>query len=218
MSRHGSWRAGLGAVLLAGGACLAGCASTPAPAWHTLVPAAATAGSAPTAADRVPLTVAIGAVSLPDEVDRAQLVLRGTGGVLAVLDGERWAEPLKSQLPRAIALALGQRLPGAVVVAEPNLALAQPAWRVAIDVQRFELQRAAPDQALLRVVWALRPGFVREGGEPPAAAAQLFEVAVPAQGGSTAALVAAMAAAVVQLSGQIARQLCPAGACQRIPL
>ncbi len=215
MSRRGSWRSSFGAGLLATAAWLAGCASTPAPAWHSLVPAAAAVTPAVAASrpGRTPLKVAIGAVSLPDEVDRAPLVLRGTGGALAVLDGDRWAEPLKAQLPRAIALAIGQRLPGAVVGSEPNRALLQPDWRVAIDVQRFELQRGGPDQAVLRVVWVLRPGFVREGTEPGAAPAQVFEVAVPAQGGSTAALVAAMAAAVAQLSGQISQSLCPAGAC-----
>jgi uncharacterized lipoprotein YmbA len=193
------------------GVAIAGCAGTPAPGWHSLVPAAA--GAAAAAPSPVKQTLVVGMVSLPDEVDRPQLVVRNASGTPALLDGERWSEPLKAQLPRSLALALARQLPGTLVMATPGGTLVLPTWRVGVDVQRFELQRGTPDRAVLRVVWTLRPGGVPDGGAPAAPSLQVFEAAVPATGGHPAALVAAMAAAVEQLSGQMSQSVCAAGPC-----
>ena len=196
------------AVVACVGLVMAGCASSPPPDWHSLVPAApAQTTPAPPPAAR---TLVIGVVTLPDEVDRPQLVVRGAGGAPLRLDAERWSEPLKAQLPRALALALAPQLPATLVTAAPGGAVLLPTWRVTIDVQRFELQRG-PDRAVLRAVWLLSPGGVR--GDGPTPPPQLFETAVPATGSGPAALVAAMAAAVAQLSGQISRSVCAAGPC-----
>jgi uncharacterized lipoprotein YmbA len=95
------------AALLALITVMGGCAtSSPPMALHTLVPPAASAVAAPARPDRTPLGVAIALPIIPDEVDRAQLVMRSTDGSIAILDNERWAEPLKAALPRANALAL----------------------------------------------------------------------------------------------------------------
>jgi uncharacterized lipoprotein YmbA len=189
---------------------LTGCASSPAPVWHSLVPAAPAAAAAAASA---PLTVSVAAVTVPQEVDRVQLVLRSADGTPSVLEQERWAEPLKAQLPRALALSLAPRLPRAVVVTSAGGTLALPSWRVVVDVQRFELQRGAGgDRAVLRAVWELRPGSARDN-VPLAAPPQVFELAVPAAGGSSAALVAAMAVAVDRFSGQMSQSLCALGAC-----
>lgn len=179
---------------------LAGCASSPPIAWHSLVPAA---GGVPTATDTSPMrtTLAVGLVTIPDEVDRPQLVVRGASGAPALLDGERWSEPLKAQLPRALALGIGARRPDVLVVAMPGGAVATPARRLVVDVQRFELQR---ERAVLRAVWTLRPGTP---GNDAAPAARMFETAVPVDGAGSAAGVAAMRAALDQLVVQISRAL-----------
>jgi uncharacterized lipoprotein YmbA len=185
---------------------LAGCTTrTPAPRWHSVVAAApvAAAASAPAPAGR---SLAVGLVTVPDEVDRPQLVVRDAAGTPQRLDGERWSEPLEAQLPRSLALALAHRLPGTVVATHDGGALLLPTWRLAVDVQRFELQRD-PDRAVLRAVWTLRPGGLGDAGAT--AAPQVFEVVVPAAGATPAALVAAMAAALDQLSGRIAQTLTP---------
>jgi uncharacterized lipoprotein YmbA len=186
---------------------LAACATdTPPARWHNLV-AAAPGAPAPTAV--VARTLAVAPVSVPDEVDRPQLVVRTAGGAPVRLDGERWSEPVKAQLPRALALSLAGRLPGTVVAAHDGV-LVLPGARLIVEVQRFELQRD-PDRAVLRAVWALRPGGAKEGG--PAVPAQVFETAVAAAGPSPAALVAAMATALDQLSGRISQSVCAAAPC-----
>lgn len=186
-------------AMLVAGMALAGCASSPPIGWHSLVPPAP---AAPIAAAPTPATatLVVGLVTVPDEVDRPQIVLRGPDGVPALLDGERWSEPLKAQLPRALALGLAPRLPGVLVVAAPGAAVALPDRRLVVDVQRFELQR---DRAVLRAVWSVRAGM--PNAAPPAP--QLFEVAVPVAGGGTAASVAAMRTALDGLVVQISRAL-----------
>lgn len=184
-------------------AVLAGCASSPPVGWHSLVPSAPAAAA--DAASAVPpsphKTLAVGMVTVPDEVDRPQLVVRSATGTPAVLDGERWSEPLKAQLPRAIALGLAARLPQWLVVAAPGSAVPAPDWRLVVDVQRFELQR---ERVVLRAVWRLRPGASGTDAPP---AAQLFETVVPVDGAGSAAGVAAMRAALDQLVVQISRAL-----------
>lgn len=177
---------------------LAGCASSPPVGWHSLVPAAA---SAPAAAPRGTLaTLSVGPVTVPDEVDRPQLVVR-RDGVPALIEDERWSEPLKSQLPRALALGLAQRQPALLVVSTAGASVAVPDRRLVVDVQRFELQR---ERVVLRAVWVLRPTAARDTSPP---APQLFEAAVPVEGGGNAAMVAAMRAALDQLVVQISRAL-----------
>lgn len=185
--------ASLAAALLAGG-----CASpSPPPSFHSVVapagrtvPAAASAAPAP--------TVAIGRIVVPDAVDRPALVVESPAGP-ALLDGQRWIEPLKSQLPRALALLLTERLPAAAIVAWPS-APAAPAWRLTADVQRFELDGGAQPTARLRVVWSLR------AGEGPAAA-YVHDAAVAADGSAPAALVAAMRQALAGWADAVAERL-----------
>lgn len=189
--------AGLGAVLLA-----AGCASSPPPAFHSLVPAAAPASPAlpAAAAGAAGPSVSVGRISVPEAVDRSPLVV-AQGSSLAVLDGERWVEPVKAQLPRALALLLAERLPGATVTAWPAAGVATPDWRLSADVQRFDLA-SAPARAQLRVVWTLRAAGT-EAAPPP----RVFDTTVAAaEGGGEAALVAAMREAVARWADAVAQQ------------
>lgn len=196
---------------LAGLALLAGCASSsPPPNWHSLVPAAAASAAAPSPQPAARQTLVVGLVAVPDEVDRPQLVLRNAAGVPALLDGERWSEPLKAQLPRALALGLAPRLPGTLVATAAGGSVALPGWRLAVEVQRFELQRG-PDRAVLRAVWSLRRADPQAAS--PNGAPQLFETIVPAAAANPTALAAAMTAAVDALAGQISRSVCAAGPC-----
>lgn len=198
--------AGLAAALAAMAVLWVGCAAPSAPAWHSLVPAAAMpAAGASAPGVPAPASIAIGRVGVPEEVDRAPLVMLAPGG-LKLLDGERWIEPLKAQLPRAIALGIGQQRPGVLATAYPGSA-AGARWRLSADVQRFEL-RTQPAEARLRVAWTLRGAA---DGAPPAM--QLFETAVPAEGALPQALVAAMSRAVARFSAEVAQQVCAADGC-----
>ncbi|WP_046115475.1 PqiC family protein [Aquincola tertiaricarbonis] len=189
----------LRATLLSAAVLLSACASSPPPAWHSLLPEAASAGAAtdlPAAAAGP--SISIGRISVPEAVDRSPLVV-AQGSGLAVLDGQRWVEPVKAQLPRAMALLLAERLPGATVTAWPAAGVAQPDWRLSADVQRFDLA-GTPARAQLRVVWTLRAAGT-EAAPPP----RVFDTTVAAEGGSEAALVAAMRTAVARWADAVAQ-------------
>jgi len=205
MTPRRSALAWLGTLALPPG--LAGCASSPAPAWHSLLPAAGPA------ADRraAPLVLAVGRVSLPEEVDRPQLVLHRGPGRVDLLEQERWSEPLKAQLPRLLALGLAQRLPSAQVSAYPAAAATPPVWRLMLDVQRFELQAGSPPEALLQLLWAWQPGVATAAGQRVAGSLTLRQ---PASAATPAALTAAMAQALQALCDDMARKLCSAADCR----
>ena len=74
--------------LLAAGVLLvvAGCSNSPVTRFYTMNPVAV-----PAPADaRGSMTVVIGAVSLPDGLDRPQIVLRGAGNQVMFSEFERW--------------------------------------------------------------------------------------------------------------------------------
>lgn len=225
-------------LLLAAGACSSIVGDSPAPAWHSLVASAAADATAdtPTAVPptvvpphapaaagqrRAISTLAVARISVPDEVDRQPLVL-SSAGERRLLDGQRWIEPLKTQLPRALALALAAEVPGLQTSAFPAAA-PDAARRLVVDVQRFELVAGSADDASksmrphaqLRVLWALRdgapadaaPGSGADASRTSATPMQLFDIAVPATDASPRALVAAMREAVRLLAQQVGATL-----------
>ncbi|MEF7614613.1 PqiC family protein [Aquincola sp. MAHUQ-54] len=176
---------------------LAGCASSPPPAWHSVLPPANAAAPVPASVSPGP-SIAVGRISVPEAIDRPALVV-ATGSGLAVMDGQRWIEPVKAQLPRAVALLLAERLPGTAVSAWPAAVSGNPQWRLAADVQRFDLVRA-PAGARLRVVWSLQS----TAGEAAPAALRTFDTTVAANGAGSDDLVGAMRSAIAQWAAQVA--------------
>jgi uncharacterized lipoprotein YmbA len=108
---------------------------------------------------------------------------------------DRWAAPLDDAIARTVAGNL------AVLLATPEVASAPlanfaPAYRVTIDVQRFE--SAPGDAALVDAVWAVAASA---GGEPRTGRTVARE---PVQGTGFDALAAAHSRALAKLSGDIA--------------
>ena len=76
---------------------LAGCSRSPQITFYTLEPGVQSEVTAPTTAAP---SVSVGPVTLPDMVDRPQLVVRVAATRMDILEAHRWAEPLKSEIPR----------------------------------------------------------------------------------------------------------------------
>lgn len=86
------------------------------------------------------LSVAIVQVNLPDLVDRPQLVVRAAGHRVLLSDNDRWAEPLRRQVPRLLARDLGVALDSARVVAlSVDAREFDIDFRVMVDVQHLEV-------------------------------------------------------------------------------
>jgi uncharacterized lipoprotein YmbA len=139
---------------------LAACAG-PAPkeSFYTLS-AAAPAPTAP--AGTVPV-VLVGAVSVPEAVDRTAMVIRTGPNQVDIDDANRWAEPLKAAIPRVLAENLRRELGSARVYASRLGAGSPVDHRVAVEVQRFDSSFA--EGATLEAVWTVTPasGPARSG-------------------------------------------------------
>jgi len=181
----------IAAVCLA--AALAGCSRSPRVTFYTLEPAAQINTTA--TVTTIPAVV-VGPVTLPEVVDRPQLVLRVAANRVDIMEEHRWAEPLKSEIPRLIAENLGRLLGSRRVSSYLQHAGADAEYRVLVDIQRFE---SSPGEAVtVEAVWSLR----RVGGGAPKTGHSLVHEPVAAAGYDP--LVAAYGRALLAVSTDLA--------------
>ena len=154
---------------------LAGCASSSDERFYTLsetsfgearasdAATSATSSAVPRGATG-PLRIVISAVTVPDLVDRPQIVTRDSANRVNVSERNQWAEPLKSAIGRIVAARLAETLAPARVAAYPQSSIADPDLRITIDVQRLD---AIPGgQAVIDALWSVRrssDGMIRPG-------------------------------------------------------
>ncbi|HEX9684783.1 MAG TPA: PqiC family protein [Burkholderiales bacterium] len=173
-----------------------GCGSSPKSSFYTL-----SSGAAPERAPATaPLNVAIAAVTVPDIVDRPQLVVRVAANQVTINEFARWAAPLKDEIPRVIADNLTRLLNGARVATHPQSGnVGTDYYLLAIGVQRFD--SALGDAATVEVLWTVRPS---KGGAPRTGRSVVRE---PAGAAGYDALVAAHSRALAAVSRDIAEAL-----------
>ncbi|MFC0399220.1 PqiC family protein [Paraburkholderia rhizosphaerae] len=136
------------AALLASGGC-----KSPNSTFYTLSPDASLEHTG------APLrtAVVVGPVTIPELVDRPQLVTRVSDNEVALNEFARWGEPLKSGIARTIAADLGQLLGAEQVSVLGQAALVQEAYRVRVDIVRFD--SAPGDAVTIDAQWVVRvPG------------------------------------------------------------
>ncbi|MGF6572453.1 putative lipoprotein YmbA [Paraburkholderia sp. GAS333] len=115
------------------GAALGGCKSPPA-SFYTLDPAPSLTSSGTAR----PVVAVVGPVTIPETVNRPQIVTRVGDGEVAINEFARWAQPLSSDIGRVIAANL------AVLLDSPQISVYDAThdplgvWHVRIDVMRFE--------------------------------------------------------------------------------
>lgn len=173
-------------------AVLAGCAASPSPRFYTLSP---TAGSTAAPA-KANYTVGVGLVTVPEMVDRPQLVVRIDANRVQLMEQDRWAEPLQGAIGHAIAGNLSRQLQGAWVTAYPQSSTINTDFQVVVNVQRFE---SAPGTAAsVDVLWQVRnaKGTVIKSGRS--------SVSEPTNGSGNEELVAAHDRALAKVSQDIA--------------
>ncbi|MGH8757557.1 MAG: PqiC family protein, partial [Burkholderiales bacterium] len=146
MKRHYALIAAMLAV-----AALAGCGSSPKANFYTLSSGAALERSEA----KAQYTVAIGPVTVPDIIDRPQIVTRSGPNQVQISEMERWASPVKSEISRAIADNLMQQLDGAYVYVYPQIVSTSADYQVLLEVQRFDSKRG--DAVTVEALWVVRP-------------------------------------------------------------
>ncbi len=137
---------------------LAGC-SSPSPTFYALRAkdaggdlAGAKPGDMPDAAT---MDVVVGPVSVPDMVDRPQIVTRNPDNTIEMNEFARWAAPLKADVGRVIAADLALRLGTARVSTVDLGATTPPVWRVRVDIMRFDT--VPGDSVTIEAQWVVRP-------------------------------------------------------------
>lgn len=114
---------------------LGACASSPPQRYYSLDDGRPMAVGLPMGA-----SVAIMQVNLPELVDRPQLVVRAAGHRVQFSENDRWAEPLRRQVPRLLARDLGVALDsGRVVALGVDARDYDVDFRVVVDVQHLEV-------------------------------------------------------------------------------
>lgn len=172
---------------------LAGCAAPVKTRYYSLSDSPPPVKNANEAPD---YRVAIGPVTMPETLDRPQIVLRVAPNRYAISDTDNWSEPLKREIPRVLAEDIGQRLPAARVAAQQQHAGQNADYRVLIDVARFE---SVPGVSItLEAEWVVR----NRAGERLRESRSVIVGPVNAPG--IAPLVAAHRAALATLGREIA--------------
>jgi uncharacterized lipoprotein YmbA len=73
---------------------------------------------------------------------------------VTILEQQRWAEPLRAAIPQVIALDLARIVDGARVTTAQPIAIPDDAWRLTLDVQRFDSRPG--DAVVVEIAWTLR--------------------------------------------------------------
>jgi uncharacterized lipoprotein YmbA len=174
---------------------LAGCSSSPKVTFYTLNVAATNEAPPPAL-----YSVAIGPITLPDLLDRPQLVVRIAANRVGILETHRWAESLKSEIPRIIAMDMGILLNPSRVSIYPQNASLEADYRVLLDIQRFEM--TVGEGISLEALWSVRRS---DGGVPKSGRTVVSE---PVGVAGYDALVAAQSQALAAVSRDMAQALC----------
>ena len=185
------WRTAIGMTAVAAlGGCLG---SSPASRFYTLstLPPSGTGGGAPTR------TIRVAPVSLPESLDRPQLVRRTGATTVSIEEFDRWVEPLDTLLRNCLALDLGALLPDAQVLgyAAPGLTAEQT---VVVAMGRLDIAQ----EVSLDAVW-----FVLAAGEDQPKATRRTRIEEAAGTGQPSDVAAALSRAVERLSRDIAVEL-----------
>ena len=101
------------------------------------------------------LSIGLRPITLPDMVDRPQLVLRTSEHRVVLAETHRWAGSLKAEIARVLADNLAYLLGTRSISSYPQRGVERAEVRVSVDVQRFEsiLGKTATIDAIWTVQW-----------------------------------------------------------------
>jgi len=134
-------------ILCMFGAALAACSSARSN-FYTLSALAKPAGAAEG------ISVAVGPVSIPEIVDRPQIVVRAGPNQVDIDEFQRWGSPLGDDIARVVAANLAALLGTPQVSVYPAATSVGARYRVVIEVISFD--STLGDSAALDAVWAVR--------------------------------------------------------------
>jgi len=194
-----SLRGAAAALLLAAG----GCSSSPPTRFYALSPVAQP-GSAKPSSVRLSV-VAVGPVTIPDYVNRPELVTVDGPNVVKIHDFERWAGPMDEELSRVLVEDLAAKLPPGrfdIMHWIPTINARVPlSHRLTVAVTRFEASTVPGGAAVLETDWAIL------GKNDTVLARRKSVKTSPLRGTDGKEIAAALSRCVADFSGDVAEAL-----------
>ena len=132
-----------------------GCSSSsPKAQFYTLNSISSTRPGATIATAGQPISIGIGPVTIPEVLDRPQIVTRTGPNKLYIDEFHRWAGRLDEDFARVVAENISLMFATEQVAVYPWDAGFKPRYQVILDVQRFE-GRMGQGEVLLEVLWQI---------------------------------------------------------------
>jgi uncharacterized lipoprotein YmbA len=148
--------------------------------------------------------VLVGPVTIPEAVDRPQLVVRRNSVQLVALEQERWAEPLREGISRALSDAITRMLPNVSATDFASAPNARWDMRLLVDVTRFE---AIPgERVIIEAYWQLQVTADKRGPDGRSVIVKALQGGPQDYDAIVAAQAAGLAEVGAELSQVIARE------------
>jgi len=146
------------------------------------------------------VVVGVGPIELPAHLNRSQIVTRASEYQLDLSESHQWAEPLKDNVSRVIAVNLSNMLESNRVFVVPRRQTISLDFQVSIDIGRFDGKLG--ESASLGARWTLYGSDTRKP-----LLSKVTIVNEPTEDGSYNALVAASSRTLQALSMEIAEAI-----------
>jgi uncharacterized protein len=168
--------------------------------FYTLTPPADRSGTASTDLDTA---VVIGPVTIPDYLDRKQIVTRSGRNEIVLAEFDRWGGSLDGEITRVLVAGLAARLNSAHIAVFPwsstPLFKVKTLYRIPVSVAGFD--GTLGEKVVLNAAWAV---FLRGERQEVGLIAKESTITEEIRGKSYEAMVAAMGKAVERLGKEMA--------------
>ena len=131
---------------------IAGCGASPPIQYYMLNSGVVTGKERPHLAPN--LSVGLGPITLPEIIDRPQLVVRTNTNRVVVADTHRWAGLLKNEIPRVITENLSRILGSTNIRYYPQHGSDTAETRIHVNIQRFE--SVLGKTATIDAIWTIQ--------------------------------------------------------------
>ena len=179
----------------------AGCATSPSARFYILSGIEGME-KAPPAAMEKEATIGVGPVSIPDILDRPQLVTLSGANEVSIAEFDRWSGSYRNEIARVLTENLSVLLPSQRVVSYAWGRRISLDRRITVDIIR--LDGALGETVFLKANWAL----LGENGAKTLLVRRV-DISEPVNGGGYAGYVAALSRALAKLSREIAMAVPP---------
>ncbi len=130
---------------------LLGCATSLPTRYYTLSNVSSNSSMRNNQVDAKSIKIQIGAIAIPEAVDRPQLVISNADHRVNILYQERWSQPLRNEISTAIISDLQQYISGAVIT-DSKIKTIDADYRISLDVRKFETTH---NNASITILWKI---------------------------------------------------------------